>query len=63
MVTPCQSGNPLQRGCFGRSLKSRVSVRVARGKTIVAAPGPVDEGNEFVIAETLDMAVHPSFDP
>lgn len=27
----------------------------------VAAPGPVDEGNEFVVAKTLDMAVHPNF--
>lgn len=41
------------------AIEARVSVCVSRGESKVAAPGPVNEGNELVVAETLDMPICP----
>lgn len=52
----------IRSGCavakVNAAIEARVSVGgVSRGKSKVAAPGPFNEGNEFVVAETLDMPI------
>ena len=42
------------------AIEARVSVGVSRGKSKVATPGLVNEGNEFVVAETFDMPICPN---